>query len=232
MTATARSARFVTTARRAAIAAVLAVGAIGLLHTSAGKPLLARLSGKSGCPVLAGQTPEKLEEGRVASLKPLAGEGRAAARPALTFVLGATKRADVTSWADGRKLACKDDLNGTALRCSDVDAHSVDDGDVPIEDLFFRFTPEGTLVALDAMHRGANGDEAAQLLDAASSRLARALGAPTTTRGERTSAYLTGAPFAHTAIEYRFADYAADVSATNFGDRGVVVREQYRAIPN
>lgn len=218
--------------KRAAIAALVAVGAVGVLHTKAARPLLARISGAGGCPVLAGQTPEKLEEGRVANLKPLAGEGRAAARPALTFVLGKTKRDDIASWADGRKLSCKDDLNGTALRCNDVDSRSVDDGDVPIEDLFFRFDPGGTLVALDAMHRGANGDEAVQLLDAASARLARALGAPTKTSGERTGAYLTGAPFAQTAIEYRFADYAADVSATNFGDRGVVVREQYRAIPN
>jgi hypothetical protein len=206
---------------------------LGILHTRAGRPLLARLSGSGGgCPVgLANATPEKLEEGRVAGLKSVPrGATNAPARPALRFAIGTTTRADVRAWAEANGVACKDDLVGTALRCLDFDPAIAGDPGAPrLADLFFRFDPKGTLVALDAMHAGASAEEAARALDAAAARLARGLGPPNATDGERSAAYL-GVPLAQATIEYRFRDYAIDVSATNLGDRGVLVREQYRAL--
>ncbi len=222
-------------AKRAAIAAAVLTGAMALLHTRFGRPLLARMSGdKGGCPVsIAGASPEKLESHRVEAMKSLKGRGRAAAKPALTFVLGQSTRADVATWESSSHVTCKDDLAGTALRCLDVDPRTVADGSVPIADLFFRFDPKGQLVALDVMHDGTSGDAAVRLFGEVVERLASKLGAPPSAAyGERTSAYLTATPLGQATIEYRFADYAADVSATNFGDRGVVVREQYRAIPD
>lgn len=183
--------------------------------------------------MLVGMSPQALEEHRVAAMKPLAGEARAPTRAALSFTLSATTRGDVTAWTAAHGLACKDQVAGTALRCNDVDPKTLDDGTVPIDDLFFVFDPAGKLVALDVMHQGASPDDASRLLDDASARLRRVLGVPpTSTTGDRTSTYLTSAPLAQTAIEYRFRDLAVDVSATNFGDRGVIVREQYRAIPD
>jgi hypothetical protein len=207
---------------------------MGLLHTRLGRPLLARLSGSAGggCPVgLANATPEKLEEGRVAGLKSVQrGSTDAPARPALKFTVGATARADVSAWADAAGITCKDALAGTALRCLDVDPNTAGDLDTPrIADLFFRFDPKGTLVALDAMHADAPADDAVHALASAEARLARDLGPATSTDGERTAAYLDGA-MAQASIAYRFRDYAIDVSATNFGNGGVVVREQYRAL--
>jgi hypothetical protein len=38
-------------------------------------------------------------------------------------------------------------------------------------------------------------------------------------------------PFRRAAIEFRYEDYVARVSATNLGSRGVRVREQYQWLP-
>ncbi len=227
--------RAVRVAKRAAIAACAIVAVTGLLHTRAARPLLARLSGggAAGCPVLVGASPQALEEHRAAAVKPLAAGERAPTRAALAFTLTTTTRADVGAWTASHALECKDDVAGTALRCKDVDPKTLDDGQVPIDDLFFLFDPAGKLVAVDVMHRGASADEASRLLDDASSRLQRVLNSPpTSTSGDRTSTYLTSAPLAQSAIEYRFRDLAVDVNATNFGERGIIVREQYRAIPD
>ena len=185
--------------------------------------------------MLVGASPQALEEHRAAALKPLgqAAVARAPNRAALAFTLSTTTRSEVSAWTTAQHLACKDEIAGTAVRCTDVDPKSLDDGLIPIDDLFFAFSPDGKLVALDVMHRGASAEEASRLLDDASARLARVLGAPpTSTNGDRTSTYLTSAPMAQSGLEYRFRDLAVDVSATNFGDRGVIVREQYRSIPD
>jgi hypothetical protein len=227
--------RAIRLAKRAAIAACVVVAATGLLHTRAGRPLLAKLGGGAAgaCPILVGMSPQTLEDHRVAAMKPLAGEARAPTRAALAFTLATTTRGEVTAWTTSHGLACKDDVAGTAWRCADVDPKALDDGQVPIDDLFFVFDPAGKLVALDVMHKGASADDASRLLDDAFARLRRVLGSPpTATSGDRTSTYLTSAPLAQAAIEYRFRNLAVDVSATNFGDRGVIVREQYRAIPD
>ena len=58
-----------------------------------------------------------------------------------------------------------------------------------------------------------------------------ALNADANVQGTADPAHL-GGYLDRAATEFRFADYAADVSATNLGERGIVVREQYRSIPN
>jgi hypothetical protein len=208
---------------------------VGILHTPAGQPLLARLSGGGGggCPVgLANATPEKLEEARVAGLKSVPrGEARAPVRPALRFTLAATKRATVEAWVKANHLACNEEVAGTALRCLDVDARLAGSADSPrIADLFFRFDPNGGLVALDAMYAGTSADEAARAFASAGQRLTRDLGSAGVVNGESSATYLASVALAQTSLEYRFADYAVDVTATNFGERGVIVREQYRAL--
>jgi hypothetical protein len=163
------------------------------------------------------------------------GETRAGARPALIFALDRSTRDDVAAWAGAHHVRCNDELARTAMRCVDVDPRSVGGtAGSSIDDLFFRFDPRGVLVAVDAMHAGASPDDALRQVADVEARLARDLGtaASGTVHGERSATYVGGAAMSQVSIEYRFRDYAADVSATNFGSRGIIVREQYRAIPD
>ena len=212
----------------AAAAAVL--GVVALAHTSAARPVLRWLGLGSGCPMsLAGQTPASLEQRRVETMRPLAGTTPARTRPALGFVLGQSTRDEVSTWASQHDVACDDALLGTALRCRGLPADAVPEaGAIPIADAYFRFDPAGKLVALDVMHEGTSGTTAVDFLRGASERLTRDVGEPSRVSLETVTQL--EAPYAQSSVEFRFRNYAADVSATNFGQVGVVVREQYRAL--
>jgi hypothetical protein len=157
-------------------------------------------------------TPAQIEAHRQETMKALRGKERAPARPALGFTLMQSSKADVSS-----KLSCKEEMKGTALRCAGIEGMS---------DVLFRFDDKGQLVGADAMHTGGSPEEATRRLADVEKRLEGTLGAPQTK-----SDLSLAEPYARASVEYRFRDYAADVSATNFGD-AVVVREQYRAIPD
>jgi hypothetical protein len=200
----------------ASSAAVVAV--IGVLHTPLGRPLLARLGIRSGCPVLnAHLTPQQIENGRVQAALPLRGSERAPQRPALEFALMKATAADVHAWASASGMACSEELAGTALRCQASGAR----------DLYFRFDPGGVLVALDVMHEGVPPDAAVAEFERLRAQLARDVGAPTLSHDT-----LDAEPLSQRAVQYRFRDYAADLTATNFGAQGVIIREQYRALPD
>jgi hypothetical protein len=197
------------------------VAVVGVLHTPLGRPLLARLGMRAGCPVMnAHLTPQQIETGRVQAGLPLRGTARAPQRPALEFALMKATAADVRAWAAASGLACSEELAGTALRCAAPVARAA-------RDLYFRFDPAGVLVALDVMHEGVSPEEAAREFERLRAELAREVGAPTVSRDT-----LDAEPLSQRAVQYRFRDYAADVSATNFGAQGVVIREQYRALPD
>jgi hypothetical protein len=202
---------------------------VAIAHTSVGRPLMAVFGGsRVGCPVsTANASPQQIEDQRAATMKAQRGAERAHARPALDFVLARTTRADVASWASARGATCTDELAKTALRCRDV---AIDGG--TIRDLYLRFDPGGALVGVDAMRDAASGDAAIALVDVIAAAVARDAGEATATRGETSGAALEGETYASRAVEFRFRDYSADVSATNFGAQGIVVREQYRAIPD
>jgi hypothetical protein len=201
------------------------------LHTPAGRALL---GGANGCPW--GKSPPseaKLEELRVKSAATLKTNGatRATARPAFGFVLDQSTRADVTAWAARAAATCTAEIAGAALRCELAEKNITEENGVSVRDAFFRFDPRGVVVGIDLMRDGTNGDKAAAVLTTISDRISKAAGPPSTVRGTADSAHL-GEYLDRAATEFRFADYAADVSATNLGERGVVVREQYRSIPN
>jgi hypothetical protein len=209
--------------------ATAALGIVAFAHTRAARPVLAWLGLGSGCPMsLSGQTPATLEQRRVETMRVLAGSDPAHARPALSFVLGSSTRDDVSAWASAHAVPCTDALLDTALHCREIGATAEVGGGPPIADAFFRFDPGGKLVAVDVMREGTNGVAAAAFVDGASQRLSREVGAPSRVALEPAAALAT--LYAQSTVEYRFLDYAADVSATNFGEVGVVVREQYRAI--
>ena len=216
-----------------ACASVALLALVGLGHTRAARPLIAWMGGSApGCPVRE-IDPVKLEAARVASLAPLRGKDLAPVRPALQFVLRTSTRRDVVIWARASHVPCGDEMNGGALRCRDVPATATGAqiGASDVNDLFFRFDPAGSLVSVDAMHAGVSGEAASTYLDTVSVALSKDLGPADKPMGEHSARYLSGDLYAQSSTQFRFRDYAADVSATNFGDRGVVVREQYRPIP-
>jgi hypothetical protein len=146
----------------------------------------------------------------------------------LAWMLVATTKSDVAAWASSNGIACTSELSNTALRCRDV--HDAAFGAVPIRDLFLRFDAQGALVGVDAMHEGTSGEEASHAFAKVSARVSAEAGAPKATQGDATAASLEGATYASANAVYRFRNYAADVSVTNFGADGIVVREQYRAL--
>jgi hypothetical protein len=146
-------------------------------------------------------------------------------------VLDQSTRADVTAWGARVGATCKEELGGAAMRCESADRSLASEGDVPVRDAFFRFGPSGVLVGVDLMRDGTDGAKAAAALRAITERVSRAAGPPSTVQGTASPAHLAGY-LDRAATEFRFADYAADVSATNLGEQGIVVREQYRSIPN
>ena len=215
----------------AAVSVPLLAAAV-VLHTRAGRALL----GKSGgCPwEQSAPSAARVEEGRVktaATLKtnPIT---RATARPAFGFVLDQSTRDDVKAWSTRAGASCTEELGGAALRCEPANRTSTAENGVPVSDAFFRFDPRGVVVGVDLMREGTDGEKAAAVLTTLTDRISQAAGPPSTVQGTASSAHLAGGYLNRAAAEFRFADYAADVSATNMGERGVVVREQYRSIPN
>ncbi|GAC1352284.1 MAG: hypothetical protein NVS3B20_14860 [Polyangiales bacterium] len=214
----------------------LGVGLIGFGHTQAGRPILSLLGIRMGCPVGYDRkvTAAEIDAYRAKSVKTLSGQGEAHDRTALGFELGKTTRADVSAWAKGAGAGCSTLDSDTALRCKGLPGSSfvgVTRAE-PIDDLFFRFDGGGRLVALDATRMGVAPEEAASFLDAEGGKLRERLGPPTQPLGDHTAAFLASGPMLRSGLEYRFANYAVDLSATNVGGRGILVREQYRAIDN
>jgi hypothetical protein len=217
---------------------VLALGAIGFAHTRMGRPLLAWLHGTPGCPALSTPvSPARVEAFRIAELERHRGESPAAATPAISFTLGTTTRKDVDAWIAARAASCASERSDSVVRCTKVDpestAHEAPLPDaVPIEDLFMQFDPSGRLVAVDALRRGRTTDAAVDYVKALTLYLEKTVGPATKPGAEPSAAYLDAHPFDRFESEYRYLDYVADISAMNFGRKGVRVREQYQWLPS
>lgn len=209
--------------RATLVGAALLVAVVGLGHTKMMQPFLARVG---GCPV-GGKpaTPEQLEAFRVKNAGILKGTARALGHPAFGFTLDTSTKADVMAWAERMHADCNEELGGSAVRCEDVTGQGAS-----VEDAYFRFDPKGVLVGVDLLHPATDGATALRIVDEVATRLSKEAGAPTAARGTRTPEYLD-AQFREAALEFHFTDYAADVTATNLG-AGIVVREQYRSVPN
>ncbi|MBX3190126.1 MAG: hypothetical protein KF819_24075 [Labilithrix sp.] len=209
---------------------------VAVLHLPIGRSVLASAG---GCPVGAGNekapSAEQLEALRAkAAGTALKGSRKAAARPAYGFELDRSTRADVDAWAKSGGHACTEELQGAALRCEGIGR-----GSGTVKDAYFRFdttksagTGGGILVGIDLMHEGASPDQAAALFDSLSGAITREAGPPSAVQGQASAAHLGEGYLSRAASEYRFLDYAADVSATNYGEQGIVVRQQYRSVPH
>lgn len=198
----------------------VAVAALGLAHLPA---VRGAVLGQS-CPFARTPTAKELETARLKSIASLRGArtSQAPARPAFGFRLDESSKDEVRAWGKSAGATCSDDVGGAAIRCEDAKA----DG-LPIKDAFFRFDPAGHLVGLDVMREAASPHDALALEKKLATELGRSLGEPATARDATEGDLET--PLARASAEYRFADYAADLSATRMGG-GVVVREQYRSL--
>ena len=210
------------------VAAALALLTLcgGLLHTRAGRPLLARLG--LGCPMKA--SAEDIESARFESARAQRGTRTALARPALGFALDGMSRSDVEAWADAHRVSCEA-VRAGLLRCSDVPVTALAGTGPAIERLDFGFSlGTGRLVNLSAWRAGLSSSAAAAQMNAVVASMQEALGEPTRAAGSRTAQYLAAGPLHTAVVQYRFKDYIADVSATNIVGRGVSLREHYMVV--
>ena len=206
-------------------------GLIGFAHTKAGRPILAWLGGKGvtgGCPLGLDQgDPVAAEAFRVAELHKREGTAPVAHPRALDFELGTSTKSDVQAWLAARGIQCKDERAGAVLKCLDFPADATS-GLAPGSDLHLQFDAAERLVALDLMRPATVSAEAVAAFDTTTGALGRTLGAPSHASGEVSADWLGAEAMRRIAREYRFQGYVASVSATNFGSRGVRVREQYQ----
>jgi hypothetical protein len=197
---------------------------IGALHLKVARPLLARLG--VSCPVKA--SPEEVEAARLESARAQRGAEAALSRPALGFELDRMTLRDVKDWAEKKQVSCEELRKGLLLRCSGVAEAALGNTGPVIDQLDFGFAPRtARLVNLSAWRSGMTADSAATQMNAVAQSLKQQLGAPTREAGARSARYLASGPMHTALVQYRFSDYIADVSATNFAGRGLMLREHY-----
>jgi len=198
---------------------------VGLLHTSLGRPLLARLG--VGCPVQA--SPEDVERARRDSARATRGSEPSPAQPALGFVLDEMTMADAQAWAEREQVSCEEQRGGTLLMCSHVRAAALGgSGGETTDELVLAFSPKTKrLVNIATTEYGLDGTAAASRMARIVSNLEEKLGKPTREAGERSASYLAEAPMRTALVRYRFSDYQADVTATNLPGKGLMLREHY-----
>ncbi|HEY2736402.1 MAG TPA: hypothetical protein VGI70_20525, partial [Polyangiales bacterium] len=197
---------------------------IAALHTSAARPLLARLGMK--CPLDA--SPAEVEAARLESARVTRGTEAAASRPALGFVLDQTTLADVKAWAEKKNVSCDEARTRSLLHCTNVPETALGKSGPEFNDLDFGFSPSNArLVNISAWRSGMSSRAASAQMKAIAASLAAELGAPASTKGDLSARYFASGPMRTAFVQYRFSDYIADVTATNIPDKGLILREHY-----
>lgn len=217
--------------RRAAIGVVLTAagltGVVGFLHTSMGRPWLAKVG---GCPITKA-TAAEVEEARRMGVRATRGTKPAPERPAIGFVLEGATTDDVHAWAAKNDLSCTDKREGMLIACKAVPLSAL--GDRPAEsgkasEVNFAFRPvDKKLVNLTVVSFNLPSEVAAARMKGTADRLERTLGAPDTAAGEIAASNFARGGYATATVQYRFSDFMAEVTATSFGERGVALREHY-----
>jgi hypothetical protein len=214
----------------AAVFALVATGFMGFLHTSAGRPLLARLG--VGCPVKR-VSPLQAEALRQLGVAAVRGTTPAPVRPALGMRLDDSTEADVVAWAAKNGVTCKAIALGLRqLQCQNVPAAAFQSmaplASTPIDELMFAFNPAGRLISVDVLRVGLTPEIAAGLFTQQTGALTATLGAAPVQVGDPSPTYLRAGALRTVLATYRFADYLASVTAMTMR-AGVAVREQYQS---
>lgn len=201
---------------------VLVFGAIGFLHTSKGRRLLARLGVE--CPLGRNLSAEAVERSRLRGMATLRGRRLASRRPALGLALDSSTLSDAIDWGKSMHLECEEKVRGGRfLVCNEPGTEGV---------TTLAFNPVGKLVAVDVFRRKVSQRSLEPLLNSISQSLESQLGRPHRRVGEMNSRYLTPGPMMKTAYyEYRFSNYVAKVTASYLPWSGLVVHEQYSSAP-
>lgn len=207
-----------------ALALATASGAVGLLHTRAGKPLLAKAG---GCPA-NNAPPQGVEDAQKRAIRLTRGEAQAPARLALGFELDKTTLNDVQSWASAHGVRCTATREDTTLSCVDLPAEALPAtfARARIDELELSFrVGDKTLLGLSTWRWHLPEETAARELGSVTAGLRGALGAPTTDEGDH--AHLGREPFAGAVVKYNFNDYLCTVSGMNLPAKGITLHESY-----
>jgi hypothetical protein len=207
-----------------AISIAAATGIVGLLHTSVGKPLLAKAG---GCPA-NNAPPQGVEDAQKRAIRLTRGETPAPARVALGFELDKTTLSDVQSWAKKHGIACKATREDTTLSCVDIPAEALPAtfarGRIDELEMSFRVADK-TLLGLSTWRWHLPEETAARELDSVFTGLRGSLGSPTVNEGDR--ARLGRELFAGVIVKYNFKDYLCTVSGMNLPEKGITLHESY-----
>lgn len=209
-----------------AAALLVALGAIGWMHTGAGLRFLAFL----GVPCPADTVDvRQVDALRAHGLAAVRGSAAAPARP-----LPAGLRLDTTTEAEARALLarahaqCDDRARGYRyLRCRGVDAGALALAGPPVSEVWLSFDGAGRLVGVDLYWRGMAPAELRTVWSGATRALRKTLGTPTLELGDPAPEALAAQAVQTARVQYRFADYMATVTAAHMPRAGLSVREQY-----
>jgi hypothetical protein len=204
--------------------AVVVTGAIGLLHTSLGKPLLMRAG---GCPA-ANAPPEGVQERQKQAIRGTRGDATAPKRVALGFTLDKSTFADVESWAKTNGVACKATREDTTFSCTNIRAAALPDtvAKSDLDEIEFTFrVKDKTLFAVSTWRWNLPEDRAAKELGSVVSTLKQDLGDPATNEGDHTK--LGRELYAGSIVKYNFKDYLCTVSGMNLPTKGITMHESY-----
>ena len=158
---------------------------------------------------------------RVGSLAP--------ARPALGFTLSATTRDEVLAWARRHDVHCTARHKSRALECTDVPSALLAQHGARLTGTttWFELDERDTIITIKTVRRADAVDPIATAFTATESTLRARMGAPTSARG--TTDELALGAFRQAMVEHVYADYRAQIRATNMGN-GYILTESYTAL--
>jgi len=214
---------------------VLFVGVMGFAHTAAGRPLLAvmgRMFRGGSCPLGYDKkvTPAQRQLAAARFTATHRGTLPAAARPALGFTLGQTRRAEVVATLAARGVAC---AQGTSadLVCLRVPSESLPPAPpgTPPRELWFTFGARDQLLSVVALSREADPRAISDAFGAVTAWVGAQAGPATARAGEGSAAFLAAGALRQASAEFRFSNYYALARATNMG-KDYLLTEEYRAL--
>jgi hypothetical protein len=156
---------------------------------------------------------------------------RAPARPALGFTLAATTRDELLAWASANGIRCTPRHGQRTLECLDVPSQLLAQhgAQLPGTTTWFELDARATLTAIKTVRRTPDAAAVASAFTATETSLRAHTGEPTAADGSADPAELSLGAFRQAMTEHEFADYRAQIRATNMGD-GYILTESYAAL--
>ena len=217
-------------------ATALVAGAVGLAHTSAGRPLLGAVTrmAHGGCPFGYDKPMSPAQRERASSTFAAShrGEHSAASRPALGFELDVTTRAEVVARLGKQGIACTASKGLSDLTCNGVPSAALAGATAPApaRDLWFTFGTKQQLLSVIAVSRDVQAEPVSHAFVATRDALDRDAGAVSQVHGNADPQALSAGALHQASAEFRFTDYYALARVTNLG-KGFMLTEEYRSLP-